>query len=232
VDIAVMKSLAFFHRWVGVLLCLMFATWFLSGAVMVFVGFPSLSPEDRWERSEPVDLKQIQIAPAAALSRAPDSNRLRLLQYAGRPHYLLDGAGPVVVVDAVSGAVQSPITATTAAQIAKQFAQTAVTGTMGPFDYDQWVVHQQFDRARPFYRVALQDDANTELYVSARSGELLQRTTARERGWNWVGSVVHWWYYTAIRKDWNLWDSAVWWLSLAGLTLAAAGMPWYSTTER
>ena len=27
------------HRWLGILTCLLFATWFISGVVMMYVGF-------------------------------------------------------------------------------------------------------------------------------------------------------------------------------------------------
>ena len=68
-------------------------------------------------------------------------------------------------------------------------------------EYDQWIVHQRFDPYRPFYRVRLNDDATTDLYVSARTGEVLQRTRFSERAWNWSGAVIHWIYFTPLRKS-------------------------------
>ena len=35
------------HRWTGVLMCVLMALWFVSGVVMLFVGYPKLTP---WER--------------------------------------------------------------------------------------------------------------------------------------------------------------------------------------
>ncbi len=32
------------HRWAGVVLCLFFAMWFVSGVVMMYVGYPKLTP--------------------------------------------------------------------------------------------------------------------------------------------------------------------------------------------
>lgn len=29
------------HRWAGIVLCLFFAMWFISGVVMMYVGYPS-----------------------------------------------------------------------------------------------------------------------------------------------------------------------------------------------
>jgi hypothetical protein len=90
-------------------------------------------------------------------------------------------------------------------------------------NYDQWTVHQRFDGSRPFYRVDADDRAGTSLYVSVRTGEVLQRTTSFERNWNWVGSVLHWIYPTILRKHFHAWDQTVWWLSLVCLVAAAMG---------
>ena len=51
---SVNRWLTWFHRWAGVALCLLFAIWFASGAVLHFVSFPSLSRSDQafvaWRR--------------------------------------------------------------------------------------------------------------------------------------------------------------------------------------
>ncbi|MDQ6216859.1 PepSY domain-containing protein, partial [Achromobacter insolitus] len=35
------------HRWAGIVLCLFFAMWFISGVVMMYVGYPKLTPQER-----------------------------------------------------------------------------------------------------------------------------------------------------------------------------------------
>ena len=37
------------HRWTGIFACLLMLLWFASGMVMLFVGYPKLTP---WERLE------------------------------------------------------------------------------------------------------------------------------------------------------------------------------------
>lgn len=36
------------HRWLGVGGCLLMLVWFLSGIVMLYVGYPKLTPEERF----------------------------------------------------------------------------------------------------------------------------------------------------------------------------------------
>ncbi len=89
--------------------------------------------------------------------------------------------------------------------------------------YDQWTVAEQYDRYRPFYRVALHDASGTELYVSAITGEIVLETTRRERVWNYAGSVTHWIYPTVLRSHPAAWSRLLWWLSLLALIGASAG---------
>ena len=39
----ILRFLIFFHRWVGIALCLVFLLWFPSGIGMMYWGYPSVS---------------------------------------------------------------------------------------------------------------------------------------------------------------------------------------------
>ena len=217
------RQLSRLHRWLGTGFCLLFALWFGTGFIMMYVPFPSLGDGERIAASAPVALAAVNVAPATAVQGLP-VQRLRLVDVLGRPRYLatLDD-GRVLGVDADNGGTSAPLDAAQAGLLAGRFARQPVQSVSGPFDYDQWVVHHRFDAARPFYKIALGDAAGTELYVSAGLGQVLQRTTRFERGWNWVGAVVHWMYPTVLRKNSWAWDQTVWWLALGGIVVAAAG---------
>src|SRR4030095_14381039 len=88
---------------------------------------------------------------------------------------------------------------------------------------DQWTVPKGLDSHRPLYRIALNDDPGTELYVSSTTGEVVRDTARRERVWNYAGSVAHWIYPTVLRRDWRAWDVTVWSLSLIALVTAISG---------
>ncbi|WP_407472229.1 hypothetical protein ABFU65_20050 [Xanthomonas campestris pv. raphani] len=201
----------------------MFAVWFASGLVLAFVPFPSLSPQQRWSAAERIDLSRLMVAPAQALRGLRDATALRLVSIGGRPSYVVGSTTATVAVDGIDGQVRGVLPPEAAGAIAAAFGHAAVRRLDGPLDYDQWSVHQKFDPWRPFYRAALQDDLGTVLYVSARTGEVVQRTRASERAWNWVGSVPHWLYFTQLRRSFTAWDRTVWWLALAALCSASAG---------
>ena len=42
------------HRWLGIVLCLFMALWFLSGVVMMYVGYPKLGTAERLQTLPPL----------------------------------------------------------------------------------------------------------------------------------------------------------------------------------
>jgi len=202
----------------------MFATWFATGAMMVFVAFPALPAADRAAHSEVIRSATIRIDPnrAADLLHSPDD--LRLVSLAGTPAYVGLQGDRDVAISARTGDRLGPVAPAVAGAIASAFAGVRAAHISGPFDYDQWVVHQQFDPLRPFFRVRLADSQETDLYVSSRTGEVVQRTRGLERVANWAGSVIHWIYIVPIRRSFALWDWTVWTLGLVGLSTVLAGV--------
>jgi len=205
----------------------MFAAWFASGMIMIYVPFPSLSEEDRFAAGEKIDIGAIAISPNEALSKQAHSltDRLRLINIAGRPAYVIHAnAQPLVSIYADDGTSVAPLSAETAQQIGEHFTSAIIKHLDTSVMFDQWVVHQQFDPYRPFYRLHIADTQQTVLYISQQTGEVMQQTNSFERRWNTVGAIVHWIYPTVIRKNWALWDQLVWWLSLIGIFGAALGL--------
>ena len=217
--------LVWFHRWAGVVLCLVVAAWFVSGAILHFVPYPALSRAEQLARSERLDVSRIHIDPATALGRVPQAVNLRLLSSVGRPTYIArTPANRSVRVAADTGEVLSPLSAAMAQAVAERFAGARAMRVTGPLANDQWTVHQRFDRYRPLFRVRIDDADRTDLYVSASTGEIVQRTRFAERLWNWPGAVLHWTYFTPLRSNWSAWNETVWWLSLITLVSASVGI--------
>jgi len=217
--------LVWFHRWAGVALCLLVAAWFVSGAILHFVPYPALSRDEQLARTEALDLSRIRIDPATALARMPGAIELRLLSSAGRPTYV--GRTPAdrsIRVAADTGQLLPLLSAAMARATAERFAEAPAAHATGPLAYDQWIVHQRFNRYRPLFRVRINDAEGTDLYVSATTGEVVQRTRSAERAWNWPGAVLHWIYFTPLRSNWSAWNETVWWLSLVTLVSATVGI--------
>ncbi|MGB3879925.1 MAG: PepSY domain-containing protein, partial [Diaphorobacter nitroreducens] len=80
------------HRWLGVLLCAFFAMWFVSGVVMMYVGYPKLTPAERLMHLPPLRGAAVALEPDQALAAARLQGPLRDLRLAvasgGRAVYL------------------------------------------------------------------------------------------------------------------------------------------------
>jgi hypothetical protein len=218
------RWLTWFHRWSGVVLCLLFIAWFASGAVLLYVPYPALSEHDRLAHSEAIDASRITRSAAVALAQVRGAEELSLINVAGHPTYLAYASdGKPATIPGDDAAASGLFSAATALTVAERFGNSSVKRVDGPLQYDQWIVHQRFDPFRPFYRVRLNDVARTDLYVSGRTGQVLQRTRGTERAWNWCGAVLHWIYFTPLRKSWSAWNQTVWWLSLVALLASVVG---------
>ena len=132
------RVLATLHRWISIVLCLMFALWFTSGIVMIYVPFPSLSDSERIDRAAVIDISKVNsLTDALNATGVKTANRLRLLQYQQRPILVAEGDNNVVAASfADSSEIVKPLTKSDAIAIAKRFSNTSVASVSGPLSYD------------------------------------------------------------------------------------------------
>lgn len=231
VGVRPLRILVLVHRWLSIPLCLLFAMWFASGIVMHFVPFPELTEAERFAGLPAIGLSAVKHGPAQAVAASTLKNvtRVRLWQRSDGPVYLVSAASGMKALHADDLRAADIDSEPLALAIASEHARLrGLNGSAAALvelaDYDQWTVPNGLDGHRPLYRVALNDSAGTELYVSSRTGEIVRDTARSERAWNYVGSVVHWIYPTVLRKDWMSWNVTVWWLSLVAVIAALTGL--------
>lgn len=234
------RQLHLWHRWLGIVLGLLVLLWFGSGVVMMYVPYPALTETERQAWLAPIDsgavrASALQAWQATGMPGLPSAVRLNTV--AGRPVYHFQPAAskaPQVSVWADSGSVLQ-VSQELAADTASRHAAAASLAAGMPavaglgiesierIDLDQWTFGR-VSAHRPLHRVAYADAAGSILYVSGRTGEVVRDTTRSERAWNWVGSVIHWLYFTPLRDKAEPWRQAVMWSSAITFVLALTGM--------
>lgn len=226
-----MRILIALHRWWGVAFCLLFAMWFASGIVMHFVPFPARIGVDRLAGWVAIDRDKVRHGPseAVAASGIQDVTRVRLAGRRDGPVYLISGASAARVLRAADlgdGGVRSERTALDIAIACARLRglDTAHAGAAEQMSYDQWTVSGEFDSDRPLYRVPLNDQSGTELYVSSTTGGVVLVATRNARALNYFGSVVHWLYPATLRHHEWAWSRLMWWLSLVATIGATLGV--------
>jgi len=222
------RYLYLWHRWLGIVACLFMALWFISGVVMLYVGYPKLTPAERLAHlpvlvleREGVDLEQV--LHAADPEQAPSS--IRLTTVAGAPRYILEYPGPrKVAIEADSGLQALPTDRVEALAAARQFAPGVAVRDRGAVQGDMWSQSRALGADRPLHRVATADAERRLLYVSGSTGEVVRDATATERGWNWIGAWLHWLYpLRGIGID-GAWGPIVTYLSLAATLMTVLGL--------
>ena len=221
---ALKRQLYLWHRWLGIGLCLLMALWFVSGVVMLYVGYPKLTSSER--------LEHLPALPAICCAEVPAQwaqlplQRLRLSSLGGQPFYLLELAdGRRVTLDARSGEPLERADEAWALTGARQYAGDVPLRYRGQFEEDVWTHSRALDAERPLHLVELGDTERTWLYLSSRTGEVVRDASLQERRWNWVGAWLHWLY--PLREGFgfeNGWRVLMIGLSLLGTAMAVLGM--------
>ena len=224
------SALFFLHRWLGIGMCLLFALWFASGIVMMYVEYPELTEEERLANLLPIKFDEVQIAPRQVLEIANSAGGfagLRLSTTLGRPAYQYStGSEEPITIFADDGSTLTGLSETQALIAAEQSGFYKVGIELehdGVRDYDQWTLSSSLNASRPLHKVKLNDPAGTVLYVSDKSGQIVRDTNRVEMLWNWVGSTIHWIYPTLLRKNVDLWIDVIVYLSLIGIFSVLTG---------
>ena len=215
--------------------------WFASGVVMMYVGYPKLTPAERLEHLPALVPATLSISPAQALQAAGMSaaRELRLIGNAGgRPAYLIaaetppgmrrSGSGPKapVIVFADNGEVARGFDAAAATRSAAVFRRDSTGGGLeylGSVDEDACTHSAALDAHRPLH-LFRDTQTNASLYVSSTTGEVVRDATAGERFWNFTGAWIHWLYPFRGNLFDAYWHDIVVWLSLAGTILGISGL--------
>lgn len=221
------------HRWLGVAMCLFFLMWFISGIVMMYVAFPSLTPQERLAGLPNLNAKAVLFAPHSLIEEvgADNVSSLRLTTLLNRPAYLLKTkAGEFHGAFADTGESIADITAEKALLAAQLFYQySQAEGNSKPniaqenITLDQWTVSGSLNAHRPLHKIALNDAEGTYLYVSTKTGEVVRDTSRHERIWNWLGANLHWIYPVQLRQHPSVWHWVVVVLSFLGIFSVVSG---------
>ena len=215
------------HRWLGIVTCLLFVAWFVSGLVMSYVGYPELKAGQRLEGLPRIDWGAVRVAPDEALSTLSLTHyprEMRIEMLTDEPVYrITDWDGTRHTVSARDQRRLEVATPEQAAAVAAYFSG-ARPRQQETIERDQWTVPERYRLLRPLNKVHMDDRAGTVVYVSARTGEVVLATTRWQRFWNWLGSVPHWIYFTELRANQPLWRQVNLWVSGPAILIAVSGI--------
>ena len=215
------------HRYLGIAIGLLVALWCLSAFVMMYVQFPRFSEGEQLASLPEIDLRACCATTSIIVDALSESDRFVVESLAERPVLRVFGDSRRVF-DLRSGneitAVDAQLAARAAGTYFRERGIAATAGLIHNVDRDQWTVAGYFDELRPFYLFSANDDADSRIYISSKTGEAVQDSSANERFWNWMGAVVHWIYPTVLRQNTAAWTAVVVWTTVVSLFLTVFGI--------
>jgi len=221
------KWLILSHRYLGIGLCLLLVMWFGSWIVMIYAGgMPSLTPEARRAHLPPLDFTRVALSAAQAAERAglDAPGRAALVSVLERPAYRFTDGTPVTVF-ADTGERLAPVPVAESRAVASRFLgiPDSLIRDAGQLTApDQWTL--TLARRGGLQKFVVDDDADTEVYVSPRTAEVVLATTRRDRTLAWIGVIPHWMYFSWLRVNQPLWYQIVVWTSAISCVVALLGL--------
>lgn len=201
--------------------------WFASGMVMMFVDdMPYLSARPEfWDKLPVLNFSAARVRLAdAARGLSPAAESVELGMFEGRPVYRFGQDGAIGTVFADDGSRLQPLNSAKAQAVGASWSGFPAASPEAITD-DQWTIYAGAFRAhRPLQKIRLEDGLGTDLYVSSTTGEVVQSVNSRQRFWGYLGPVVHWFYYTPVRRERKVWSPLVISLSALGSLMCLSGL--------
>ena len=221
------KLLIYSHRWLGIGITAMFLVWTLSGVVLMYYGHPQITTGERLFRLQPIDFSTATITPAEAAAKLGlRPYRVRLAMYNGRPVYRITrvSIGNWSTVYADTGEVLPHMEREQAMNWMKQFApEYASTMTYDAYlpNPDEYTRIPTLAGFTPLHRIAMNDPAGTEYYISEKSNEIVQKTDRRGRILAISGYVLHNLFFFR-QRPW--WTTMLDWIAWTAMLMALTGI--------
>ena len=214
------------HRILGLLLCILCFMWFISGIVMIYHSFPRVSQEERFARQCVLDtagLPSIQ----EITSRLPTDTRtqgMSLDNPEGQAQFHFGNWRKSLDVYADTNAVTPVVDYALCEWRAKNWCPAhRITRVDTLRSLDQWIPLAHYKQELPIYKFHYDGSEGYQLYISSRSGKILQFTDSDERLWAWFGAIPHWVYFRILRENQNLWTQFMYWSCYLGMFMCFAG---------
>ncbi|MRT94636.1 PepSY domain-containing protein [Ancylomarina sp. 16SWW S1-10-2] len=215
------KLLLQIHDLSGTLLSLMFVIWFLSGFVLIYAGFPHASREERFMHLsflDHSDFDSIQM-PLELTSK------VELEKRNGIPVYrAYKGKKTQKVYNAFSLDQWKSCTEKEALALAEDFVGAKTLSVQKIDELDQWMPWSYYRPLLPMYKISMADKAHTRIYISEKSGSIIQETTRASRWAGRLGAMPHWVYLRALYLQKGFWGQVVLVFVLLGILASFSGL--------
>jgi len=225
-----MQWLKKLHKWVGLLIGIQVFLWLLSGLMMSLLNPEKVSGQ-QWSREvtqetqtlPPGELLNLDELPATQLA---DAQNIRLTMHQGQPVYRVKRVDSVTLINATDGSVIAYDKADAEKLASDDYSGAGeITSVVSGSAPDM----ETRNHSGPYWRVNFSDDVSTSLYISASTGDILERRNSYWRVFD-VFWMLHIMDYVA-RVDFNnaliiIVALITIWLGISGFILLFGSFRW------
>jgi len=216
------KTLLKIHQVTGIALSLMFCIWFVSGIVLIYAGFPHASREDRF-----LFLKPFSQTDFEHILPLPDSVKgsVKLDKLNDTPVYRVSaGKKAQKIYNAETLQPIGNFSEELCKQEAQRFLDSSILKSVKINQLDQWMPWSYYQPLLPIYKFYMNDSRHTVLYMSSKTGTIVQQTDRKTRWLARIGAIPHWIYFRSLRLNVQHWNQVVIWISVIGLLTSISGI--------
>ena len=217
-----MKLFIKLHSIIGSILSIMFVIWFFSGIVLIFQGFPHASKKERFLNLSQFNKENIQNIKSPS-TQFKGTTTLEL--YLGKAIYRVkNGRKTEKIYDAYSLKSINSFSKAQAKKLVLSFTKDPIKDISIEHDLNQWIPWSYYEALLPFYKFSIDDSKHTEIFISKKTGSIIQTTTRKKRLLSYIGAIPHWIYFVQLRRYRDAWGWVVIVLASFGLILSISGI--------
>ena len=228
------------HRFTGVVIAIFFIMWFITGIILLYHGYPRVTDTDRYTHMRRIDPDRLPdlydipgLSDSVAVSTLSVDNRLgetvwtlsNISRHTATPMEAKPETGGKFVIAGDSLISPKSITNEVLDSIACEWAGSENISKVDTLHQrQQWVMYERYEKSLPILRYYFDDPDKAEIFVSQKTGEVLQSTNRSQRIWSWIGAIPHKLYLPFLRKDVKRWENVLLVGGLFCLFAALSGM--------
>lgn len=198
------------HRITGTVIALFFLMWFVTGLVLIYHPYPRLSDEQTNRHKEALADSLPDVLAMVDSLRDDTLQSLAVYQHMGRTIVKVATADSTYKLCADTAGKRHKVTFDDCLAVAERWLPGEIPTHVDTLnERAQWVLYERYERVLPIYKLTYDDAEKHELFVSGKTGEVQQLTTADERLWAWIGAIPHKFYYPFIRRNVDVWKAVI-----------------------
>lgn len=215
-----------FHRIAGTIISLFFLMWAISGLVLIYHPFPNVSQAQVNESMDAMPDSLPDIRAVLSQQHIPEESvrSISLKNFQNQTLFSVKTKDSLYTICSDANREIKPITTGTIHGIAKKWVNAPVAKLDTLNERDQWIMYSRYLDEMPIYKLYFNDHEKHQLYISSKTGEVLQFTGKKQRLWAWLGAIPHKFYLPFIRKNTDAWITLLTVSGFIALAVALSGL--------